>query len=73
MRRRFEEPCTINGDVIAEYLHRNGCPRMASFVRHLSDLASNAGARERELMDEIARLSPPERIEQPMSYRSQWD
>ena len=34
-RRRVEEPCTIDGDVVVETLQQHGYEQMAEFVRHL--------------------------------------
>ena len=54
MRRRTvqQEPCTINADVVCDFLESCQCPGMAEFVRHLGRHARDANAREQQLRDQ---------------------
>jgi hypothetical protein len=51
------EPLTIDASVIAEYLERQGCPNMASFIRSLDSRSRDAYLREEGLKAKIAALA----------------
>ena len=52
-----DEPANIDASVIAEYLERQGCPNMASFLRLIDSRSRDAYAREQGLKDKIAALA----------------
>ena len=52
-----DEPSNIDASVIAEYLERQGCMNMASFLRLLDSRSRDAYAREEALKDKIAALA----------------
>ncbi len=75
-----DEPLTINAEVVSDFLERQGCPSMASFVRSLGGAAQRANIREmqiREAYDALVRETAPTRTEadrrEPDGYRSEWD
>lgn len=59
----LDEPCTINAQVVAEYLEGQGKPRMASFVRSISDRASLV------VDPELSAVVPPP----SRNPRSEWE
>ena len=73
MRRRAEEPLTINADVVASFLEQSGRPRMASFVRHLGDCSASLNRRIDELRARLDKYEPPQPYVRPASNRSEWD
>jgi hypothetical protein len=52
-----DEPVNIDASVIAEYLERQGCPNMASFLRVLDSRSRDAYRREEALKDKINALA----------------
>lgn len=75
-----DEPCTINADVVADYLAKHRQHGMAQFVRHLGRQCQTANIRIKEAQDrhadvvrELNALRPPEPKSEPVTYRSQWD
>lgn len=67
MRQPREEPISIDATVVAAFLEGQRCPRMASFVRMLGQIARDASAREdelkrkcNELVSRLHEYEPPE-------------
>ena len=72
-RRRVEEPCTIDGDVVVETLERHGYEQMAEFVRHLDRQSQARNQREAqliakndELMKRLRKYEPQPEVRNPV-------
>lgn len=50
MRRRVEEPLSIDADVVVETLERHGYEQMAEFVRHMGRQLQRENQREAQLI-----------------------
>lgn len=51
-----DEPSSISGSVVAEYLESRGRPRMAEHVRWMASRERDAARREQQLRDDYAAL-----------------
>lgn len=67
MRIRLDpEPCTIDADVVVEFLERLGRPGMAGFVRSLARRDTQAGLRDQQhrmaydaIVERLHKYEPP--------------